>query len=68
MGPNLFLVYLNNLTCKVEHSETNLFADDTNFRCTDKMLREAQQKISHDLVVLGEWLAANKLSANLIKN
>ena len=31
------------------------------------MLTEAQQGINHGLVVLGEWLAANKLSANLIK-
>ena len=67
LGPILFLVYINDLTCTVEHSETNLFADDTNLTCTDKMLREAQQKINDDLVILGEWLAANKLSANLIK-
>ena len=26
--------------------------------CTDEMLSEAQQKINHNLVVLGEWLAA----------
>ena len=67
LGPILFLMYINDLTCTVEHSEINLFADDTNLTCTDKMLREAQQKINDDLAVLGEWLAANKLSANLIK-
>ena len=67
LGPILFLVYINDLTCTVEHSETNLFAEDANLTCTDKMLREAQQKINDDLAVLGEWLAANKLSANLIK-
>ena len=67
LGPILFLVYINDLTCTVEYSDTNLFADDTNLTCTDNMLSEAQQKVNHDLAVLGEWLAANKLSANLIK-
>ena len=47
--------------------KTNLFADNTNLTCTDEMLSEAQKKVNHNLVVLGEWLAANKLSANLIK-
>ena len=51
----------------VEHIETNLFADNTNFTCTDNMLSEGQQNINHDLTVLGEWLATNKVSANLIK-
>ena len=32
LGPILFLVYINDLSCSLEHSETNLFADDTNFR------------------------------------
>ena len=67
LGPILFLVYINDFTCTVEHSETNLFVDDTDLPCTDNMLSEAQQKINHDLAVLGEWLAANKLSANPIK-
>ena len=53
LGLILFLVYINDLTCTVEHSETNLFADDTNLTCTDKMLCEVQQKINHDLAVLG---------------
>ena len=36
LGPILFLVYINDLTCTVEHSETNLFTDDTSLTCTDK--------------------------------
>ena len=31
------------------------------------MISEAQRKINHDLLVLGIWLSANKLSANLVK-
>ena len=56
LRPILFLVYINDRTCTVEHSEIDLCAYDTNLTCTDKMLSEAQQKINHDLVVPGEWL------------
>ena len=67
LGPILFLVYINDLSSALEHSETNLFADDTNLTCTVKMISEAQRKINDDLLVLGIWLSANKLSANLVK-
>ena len=67
LGPILFLVYINDLSSTLEHSETNLFADDTNLTCTAKMISEAQGKTNDDLLVLGIWLSANKLSANLVK-
>ena len=31
------------------------------------MTSEAQRKINDDLIALGIWLSANKLSANLVK-
>ena len=67
LGPTLFLVYINHLSSALEHSETNLFADDTNLTCTAKLISEAQRKINDDLLVLGIWLLASKLSANLVK-
>ena len=46
------LVYINDLYNALEHSETNLFADDTNLlTCTVKMTSEAQRKINDDLSV-----------------
>ena len=67
LGPTLFLVYINHLSSALEHSETNLFADDINLTCTAKLISEAQRKINDDLLVLGIWLLASKLSANLFK-
>ena len=46
LGTILFLVYINDLSNALEHSETNLFADDTNLTCAVKMTSEA-------LLVLG---------------
>ena len=67
LGPILFLVYIKDLSSTVEYNETNLFADDTNLTFTAKLISEAQRKINDDLLLLGIWLSANKLSANLLK-
>ena len=67
LGSILFLVYINDLSSALEHSETNLFADDTNLTCTAKLISEAQRKINDDLLVLRIWLSAYKSSANLVK-
>ena len=45
LGPILFLVYINDLSSALEHSETNLFADDTNPTCTAKLISGAQEKL-----------------------
>ena len=47
-GQILFPVYVNDLSNACEHSQTNLFADNTNIpsTCTAKMTSEAQGKIS----------------------
>ena len=46
LGTILFLVYINDVSNALEHSETNLFADDTNLTCAIKITSEA-------LLVLG---------------
>ena len=64
---NILLKSLKTMGYELEHSETNLFADDTNLTCTTKLISEAQRKVNDDFLVLGIWLSANKLSANLVK-
>ena len=51
LGPILFLVYINDLSSTLEHSETNLFADDINLACTAKLISEPERKINDDLLV-----------------
>ena len=63
LGRILFLVYINDLSSALEHSETNLFANDIILNCTFKLISKTQRKT----LVLGIWLSANKLSANLVK-
>ena len=59
LGPNLFLVYINDLSSALKHSETNLFADDTNLTCAAKTISEVQIKINNDISASGIWLSAN---------
>ena len=66
LGPILFLVYINYLSWAPENSETSSFAD-ANLTCIAKMTSEAQRKVNDDLLVLGKWLSANKLSENVVK-
>ena len=44
LGPILSLVYINDLSSALKHSQTNLFADDINLICTAKLISEAQRK------------------------
>ena len=60
-GPNIFMVYNNDLSSMLEHSETNLLL----------MISEAGSKKNQlwplSIIGIHVWLSANKLSANLIK-
>ena len=46
LGLILFLVYINDLSSALQHSETNLFTDDTNLTCNANVISEAQRKIN----------------------
>ena len=67
LGPLLFLIYINDLHKSIIHSETHLFADDTNLLYTNKSVKKLNQHMNHDLKSLQIWLRANKISLNAKK-
>ena len=67
LGPLLFLIYIYDLPCILENSNSNLSADDTNIPAAEKLSQKAKQNLNADMETLEQWLDANKLSPNLVK-
>ena len=64
LGPLLFLIYINDMHLSMQSSTIYQFADDTNLLYSCKSLKILCKKINKDLVLLYEWLCANRLSLN----
>jgi len=68
LGPLLFIIYINDIPCCLDHSKPSLYADDTLITLAAKSATELQSKINSDLRRVSVWLLANKLSLNVIKS
>ena len=67
LGPLLFLIYINDLHCAINHSTTYHFADDTSLLCKGKSLKRVNRQVNEDLTLLSTWLRANKIALNASK-
>ena len=67
LGPLLFLIYINDLDLALKFSETFQFADDTNLLHMSKSSESLNIQVNSDLVLLHEWLTANKIALNADK-
>ena len=67
LGPLLFLIYINDLSCSIKYSTVYHFADDTNLLCINKSLKSLCNKINYDLKKLTDWLNGNRISLNTDK-
>lgn len=67
LGPLLFLIYINDLPNCLKHSNPRMYADDTNLTTTGSSVVEISHSVNADLLNVGDWLIANKLSLNVVK-
>ena len=64
LGPLLFLIYINDLHSRINHSNVYHFADDTNLLNISPTIKMMNKKLNADLKALNNWLLANKISLN----
>ena len=68
LGPQLFLVYVNNKPNAVHYSQTGMYTDNTGLYTTGLSISEIETSLNKDLSRLSLWLNANKLSINAVKS
>ena len=67
LGPQLFIIYIND-TCKVSQVfKYILFADETNLLCCDRDLNELGRMLNGGLEQLQTWFYVNIFSLNISK-
>ena len=64
LGPLLFLIYINDMHSSMQFLTGYHFADDTNLFYSCKSLKVLRKWLNKDLVLLYDWLCANRLSRN----
>ena len=67
LGPQLFLLYINDICNVSKLINCILFADDTNLFFSGKCIKYQCKVMSMELIKLKSWFALNKLSLNISK-
>ncbi len=68
LGPLLFILYINDLSKASDHLFSILFADDTSIFMEGDTLEQIIYSLNKELDKLSIWLAANKLTLNVLKS
>ena len=68
LGLLLFLIYVNHIYRYSQIFDFYLFADDTNLLYSNKDLKDLETVVNEELIKVGVWLDANKLSLNTSKS
>ena len=67
LGPSLFLLFINDLTCVIKHSAINIYADDTLIYVADENIESAAHKMQIDIDAIAEWFKNNMLTLSVEK-
>ena len=65
LGPNLFLLYINDLANVSNKLKLILFADDTNVFYAGKDVKEVFDVLNSEMKNLSMWLKVNKMTLNV---
>ena len=68
LGPVFFLIYINDPPECLNHATPRFFAHDANLTVAGDSIQEIEANMNSDLAHVNQWLLANKLSLNVVKN
>ena len=68
LGPQLFLLFINDLCSLTSPLKFFLFADDTTLLLKGPNLNDLVTRMNNELVNLSQWFQSNKLSLNISKS
>ena len=68
LGPQLFLLYINDIQESSDKLSFYLFLEDINILFTDKNLKSLELYVNQELNKVYDWLTANKLTLNIKKS
>jgi len=63
----LIILYINDLHISIKNCKTIHFVDDTTIICQEKSQKNQTKRFNRDLVLLVQWLRANKISLDTSK-
>ena len=68
LGPQLFLLYINDIQESSDKLSFYLFLEDINILFTDKNLKSLELYVNQEHNKVYDWLTANKLTLNIKKS
>ena len=68
LGPQLFIIYINDMINSIHKSNISLFADDTCLYYSHRDLHQLISIANEELARLNNWLVVNKLTLNAEKS
>ena len=67
LGPLLYLLYVNDMSCALTKSHMITFADDTTLYASGSSCTDIQTALQQDLDNIRDWMDRNKLVLNMKK-
>ena len=68
LGPLLFIIYMNDLQNTTSTCDISVYADDTHLSSAMSYPNDINVELIPEVVKICDWLQANKLSLNILKN
>ena len=68
LGPIFFLLFMNDITKVINHSQNCLFADDTVIYNSNQDIDTLEYELQEDLNSVSKWLNNNELTINIKKS